>query len=309
MNNVDNLLPAVKSEELSNIKRTFLASISRVEGLLILPGLFVFNVLQSMIPEKGPEMDAEHFNDLVEKGEIIVTDRLRWAKEDAPWEGIDVEELEAGDVNADELFRRFSEVEVQRMLNEMYFGSNSKLYPVGEGLLYSAAVMTWTAVEYAAKDAWISALNARPKALSSMIEQPRDKTSIRVNREFSLTELSQHNFDLHREMGSLLSQKFRFSTVSGILEAYEEIIGIDEGMRKNFDKLGLRYLECLRHLIVHRGGIVDELFLRRTKTTKVTINQRHPITDQNVSDWLDDAFSAGEAVLTRIENWLSENPE
>jgi hypothetical protein len=305
MHNIDNLLPNVKSDVLADVRRTFLESISRIEGLLILPGFFVFQVIESFEKEKPP-IDEEEFRQLAEKEDLIVVDRLRWVKETAPWRGVDVDENEP---DGEELLRKCVELQVQKMLNEFYYAPDSKLYPVGEGLLNSAVVMTWTALEYAAKDAWVAALNSRPKALSDLISQPKRTRGIRVNREFQLWELAQYNFDLRSGMGSILSQKFKFSTLSGILEAYREVFGANKAVEGNFDKPGLKYLECLRHLIVHRAGVVDEVFLRRTKTTKVQLGQRHPVTDQNVSDWLDDAFAAGEAILTCVEDWLGKNPE
>lgn len=59
------VLPCTGSAE---TERLALPVQARVEGLLILLGLFAFQILQSVLPGEDPKMDSERFEKLVEKG-------------------------------------------------------------------------------------------------------------------------------------------------------------------------------------------------------------------------------------------------
>jgi len=61
-------------------------------------------------------------------------------------------------------------------------------------------------------------------------------------------------------LGSVLRSKFDFSSFDGIAAAYERAFGPSQRLQ---DLAGsLKRIEQVRHLIVHRGGITDERFLK-----------------------------------------------
>lgn len=73
---------------------------------------------------------------------------------------------------------------------------------------------------------------------------------------------AKYQFDLRRRLGTLLKPKFDFTSVDGIAKAYQKAFGEFPALE---DLSGeLNELEHTRNLIVHRGGIVDEKFLRAT---------------------------------------------
>ena len=177
-------------------------------------------------------------------------------------------------------------------------------------LLYAACSSAWSSLECAAKDAWIAALNSRPfqlaqPALTKLPDEPAIDGL--TGKQVSVGLLARHGFDLRNSLGTLLSPKFDFTSVSGIRTAYEAAFGRSSELNKLLSVPELSHLEATRHLVVHRAGLVDEEYIRRTGDS-VAIGAQLPLAGARVSELANAAVTAGARLLQIVDTWLIQNP-
>jgi hypothetical protein len=112
---------------------------------------------------------------------------------------------------------------------------------------------------------------------------------------------AKYNFDLRGCLGSVLKSKFDFTSFDGIAEAYLKAFG----ECKELQELGkdLKRLEQVRHLIVHRGGLVDEKFVYLTKM-KVRPDTVLFIRVEEVRDYMLATTLGSLALLRTVDNWF-----
>jgi hypothetical protein len=155
------------------------------------------------------------------------------------------------------MFEKHSKIAMKRFFALDVSGSLSRPW------LSAATVYIWTAFECLAADLWENSLNDRTvlahRTLSSIPGDDTGKSGL-SRRHIEVGLAARHGFDLRRCLGTLLKSKFDFTSFEGIEAAYKQAFGTDE--LQGFQDL--KELEQVRHLIVHRGGVVDEKFLRVT---------------------------------------------
>lgn len=172
-------------------------------------------------------------------------------------------------------------------------------------LLLAAITHSWTCFECLASDLWVAALNAEPRRLAQRVlgsmESDLEEDGISA-RHLSVGLAAKHNFDLRHCLGTLLEVKFDFSSVSGIQKAYEAAFGkskrLEEVMRPE-----LRELEQVRHLIVHRGGISDEKFIKVTKL-KVRRNAALQVKPAQVRAYAESVIIGSAGLLEIVDEWM-----
>jgi hypothetical protein len=126
----------------------------------------------------------------------------------------------------------------------------------------------WTAFECLTKDAWIYLVNSRPKDVVSRVlhavvsEGEPDGIS---EKQISLRLLAKYEFDLRGSLGSVLVEKFDFTSVAGIRKAYAALFGKPAELEEIFTNESLTRLEAVRHVIVHRAGIADDEYIKRLR--------------------------------------------
>jgi hypothetical protein len=150
-------------------------------------------------------------------------------------------------------------------------------------MLSSAITGTWTAFETMAGDLWESAVNVHPNGLSELKgrrnrllktaerQQPAEERDDSTNlKTLPLWQVQRHQFDLRNKMGTALKGQRRFDHLAGIREAYalaffEMSDEIDEALRDD----ALDALNTVRNVIVHRSGVVDSQYERRSQHLNV----------------------------------------
>ena len=148
-----------------------------------------------------------------------------------------------------------------------------------QAVLQNQIVFAWTAFEVLAADLWIEALNFEPKIALELITTAQNQGSGLVNKDvgktYSVDTFAKFGFDLSRNMGTILSQRYgNFLRLTNIERAYG-----DAAMALPMDgKAGtcLRLLEHLRNVIVHRGGVVDAEYKRKISSMPINLLQGVP---------------------------------
>lgn len=128
-----------------------------------------------------------------------------------------------------------------------------------------------------------------------------------VGRQVSVGLLARHGFDLRTKLGTVLAPKFDFTSVSGIRIAYATVFGKESTVGESLGEPALARLEATRHLVVHRAGIVDDEYIRRTLDA-MRIGEPLQLTGTQVSQLANGAVGAGSRLLRALDLWLTQNP-
>ena len=177
-------------------------------------------------------------------------------------------------------------------------------------LLYAAVTSAWASFECAAKDAWIEALNLRPSELAqpAFSNLPTDSSGDGISgKQIGVGLLARHGFDLRDKLGTLLAPKFDFTSISGIRVAYFAAFGHQVAIEKALSNTTLGALEATRHLVVHRAGLVDEEYQRRTGDTTV-VGKELQLNGRRITELVNPAIFAGCELLRALDAWLVANP-
>lgn len=152
-------------------------------------------------------------------------------------------------------------------------------------LILARIVFGWTAFECMAADMWEVAVNESAIELGQHVFQHLPQDSIGnegiTTKNVAVGILAQHGFDLRKALGTVLRPKFDFTSVSGIQHGYEAAFGKVARLFEIFGDKELTRLEVTRHVVVHRAGIVDREYVRRTDSN-LREGQPIPVDDEGV---------------------------
>ena len=177
-------------------------------------------------------------------------------------------------------------------------------------LLFGGLAYMWASFECALKEAWVAALNARPKSLAyPAITMSPNETEVSglSAKSISVGLLSKYSFDVKSKLGTLLAPKYDFTSVRGICRAYSAVF-CKEDMEKLLDDILLRELEATRHLIVHRSGIIDSEYNERTGQN-LPEGRLLELSGSKVSELSNRGIKAVLDLLYYVDNWLSKHPD
>lgn len=173
--------------------------------------------------------------------------------------------------------------------------------PVTQALLYGATVLGWTMFETLCADLWILSVNEQPKKVAThALAAEGDNPEGFAKKSIELGLVIKNGFDLRSCMGTLLQSKFDFSGVDGIRRAYKVF---EKAPLDALDGRDIAELEATRHLIVHRGGIVDQRFLNRTGRSLI-VGSELVLDGAEFARLTNAAISAGCAFIRFIDQWL-----
>ena len=204
--------------------------------------------------------------------------------------------------------------EVKIDLEEAYRRLGEVLGPMGRGkfhgsilrpLILGAISNCWTAFETLAADAWEVLVNSRSAELaqSTIGALPPGAESLDLSRrQVSVGFLAKYDLNLKGKLGSVLRSKFDFTRVQGIREAYRPIFQKDV-LGSAADPSKLAILEATRHLIVHRAGIVDEEFKRRTGS-RARVGSPLRLQGDTAQQLIGSAIEAGCRLLEACDDWV-----
>lgn len=168
---------------------------------------------------------------------------------------------------------------------------NLDIYNSYRSLLYSGVVFIWCSFEIFMKDLWETALNIAGKRVKKMalgnigkIENNDSYSGIR-GKFVSLDYLGQYNFNISNKLGSILVNKFDFTSPYGIKEAFVCLFPKSTAIKGALEDEGLKQLEARRSVIVHRAGIVDSSFCKKTGVDQKKIGANLQLSEKGVLDY------------------------
>lgn len=176
-------------------------------------------------------------------------------------------------------------------------------------LLFACVSYAWATFECVAKDAWIAAVNSRPIQLGhpALIGLRDERAEEGLSgKHISIGMLARHGFDLRDKLGTLAAGKFDFTSVSGIRAAYSAAFGKRTELEEPLANPNLAVLEATRHVVVHRAGLVDEEYLRRT-VDGTPVGKQLPLDGGRVSALANSGVSAACGLLCAVDLWLQSN--
>lgn len=194
-----------------------------------------------------------------------------------------------------------------------------------ETLLYSSLIAAWTAFEALATDLWIEAVNRRPMSLGiNAILAPSD---VDPGNYFSLETMKRYRFGLKHRVGTMIREheprKFDFNRADGIRIAYQSTFGVrnkeggwaaDRKIKSVFSHSpfeSVAILEAMRHVLVHRGGRIDNQFKSRVakhpKFSDLPLRSILPVDGAMIREFSLAAFTLGTELLGAVDSWLKAN--
>lgn len=176
-------------------------------------------------------------------------------------------------------------------------------------LMFSAISSSWTSFECLAKDLWISALDACPIPLgqSTIAELNSDVSKEGVSRKHIEVGLAaRYGFDLRNCLGTILSEKYDFSGVKGIIKAYKDAFGSEQGLVAPLTEPKLKHLEATRHLIVHNAGRVDEKYRSITGST-IPVSDFLDFNVDSMSELINTSIRVGCHLIEYVDEWFRIN--
>lgn len=130
-------------------------------------------------------------------------------------------------------------------------------------LLRQGTVLVWGSLEVLVRDVFKAYLNANPSSAMKLLEDPTARRRFPF-KTIPLETLAEHQFDVSREMGGILTDAHDLGDLGSIKVFLKNLFPDSEGLRQALDQRELWLLNQRRHVIVHRRGIVDAKYLENT---------------------------------------------
>ncbi|MBA4075394.1 MAG: hypothetical protein C0508_10150, partial [Cyanobacteria bacterium PR.023] len=170
-----------------------------------------------------------------------------------------------------------------------------------EHLIQLSLCSGWTAYEVLSEDLWEELVNESVEAAKNVC---RGDSFQNQSKKLDLNLLFNYDFNLANQMGTVLKERYHFSSEKGIKTAFEDCLTYKPGQKKQIVRNDALYeIEQKRHLIQHSGGIVDEGYRENTKSALI-VGEKLSITAKDLDDALTEITNAGFALLDRTDNWL-----
>lgn len=179
-----------------------------------------------------------------------------------------------------------------------------------EAILFAMVANAYAAFETLAADLWEEALNAHPQLALNWCKKGNHEKSL------SFQQLSAFQFDVSNAMGSILSgravgaPKARFDSIHDIRKEYEAAFGPDATSYWADDR-EIRLVAAVRNLIAHRGGLIDDEFLKYVRDVPEYASQlrgsRVYISGAMVSRHVDACTRMGIRLVGAADKWVEVN--
>ncbi|QDU18885.1 hypothetical protein ETAA1_07810 [Urbifossiella limnaea] len=212
--------------------------------------------------------------------------------------------------------------------------TTTKLNPAAQtaadAILDARLTGTWTAFEVLAGDLWADAINCHPNGLSELKGKKRgtvkgndDSNSLDglgvgadddEGKTVPLKLIQKYKFNLAAHMGTILRAKLSFDSLVRVRDAYrrafyDDYRDVDAAINDDaIDKLFL-----VRNLIVHKAGIVDEMFARRTRSVPefagLEIDKPFPRDESKAIALIDPVIRSSVRLISAVDDWIANHAD
>jgi hypothetical protein len=288
----------LKSTDIGRVARVFSAHVNDISGLLDLPLVLV----------GYGEAQRQNLVYFVEA--LFSTKNVgKYGKDDAATSEVhaEVRRLVEQSVGKEDAVRALA-IEIDKVVARLpHVLKESSFSRPMKSLMRAASQHAWTALEFALRDAWIAVLNNNPapigqRAIAQLPEKAEGEDISR--KQISLALLARNGFNVRSKLGDLLVEKYGFTSISGIRSAYSVIFEDRELLKGLFSDRKVVALEQARHLIVHRAGIVDQEYKRKTKC-RTAVGKELPLNGKWVSLHTNAAIGLVTEVLSKVDEQLT----
>jgi hypothetical protein len=188
--------------------------------------------------------------------------------------------------------------------------SDGMLGQGGRALLFAATTLSWAYYEGLCADLWVTALNCCPDlvhdAARARPQKQESKQQGDPGKQISIELLKEYKFDVRAHMGTILKSKYTFRKIASTRYAYEAAFGASQVFSKAFDLPDLKLLEATRHLIVHRGGQVDQKF-NVDSGLNLPLGSNIALDADTVTRYLDATMVSGIILAGFVDGHLKKN--
>ncbi len=184
------------------------------------------------------------------------------------------------------------------------------LGPMWRYIMQSGLVRAWVALEAMTEDLWTGALDRagrrlRQEAFGSVNKATGDGQGI-GRRTIDIAIFAKHDFNLQDKLGTVLAPKVSFKTVDGISSAYKAAFGFDQKHpAPTFrDRKSLEPIEAMRHVIVHRGGVMDAQYAAKASLDTSMVGRPLNFKRETLDQAVGVVASQGLYLLMQTAVWL-----
>lgn len=220
---------------------------------------------------------------------------------------------ESGRQQAEEAMRKILTSYNEALTNKkLDFETDPGGAPIALYVRQAALVRAWASLEALSEDLWTGSINTagrkfRQQAFERATMSASDASGI-SRKHIEVSVLAKHDFNLQGKLGSLLADKFSFKTAEGITAAYDAAFGWVPGRPPpNFTDLRhLKGIEAKRHVIVHRGGIIDQEYITKTGSNPILLGFPLSLDQDACTDDIRAILDEGVQLLSVTATWLND---
>lgn len=173
-------------------------------------------------------------------------------------------------------------------------------------LTRQGAVLTWSALEVLARDAFVFLLNRQPAYAERLLAEPANRKRFAAER-VEWETLANFGFDMSTRVGTYLIGKADLNNLLAIRAAYKALL---PGAKELHDALGARVLWCLsqkRNLIVHKAGVIDEQYMQAVGGEGV-IGTPLWVAPKDIEEMLSATLGAGALLIQEVAAAAEQPP-
>lgn len=159
-------------------------------------------------------------------------------------------------------------------------------------------VLTWSAIEVLARDAFVYLLNNKPAYAELLLADAANRKRFSAERVEWQT-LATYGYNLSSSLGSYLISRADLKSVLSIRAAYGALFPSVDALQKLLGDRRFWNLSHKRNLIVHKCGIVDQQYLDSTGDT-LAVGDDLWVTPSEVEELLETILKVGTEIVRQV---------
>lgn len=179
----------------------------------------------------------------------------------------------------------------------LHLHNTPNIQSVARELLLQGTVAIWSALEMLIGDSLTVLLDSRPDLVAKLLSDPNAKNKFELPK-LKVEDLATRGFNLSNQMGRLLFADRDMSSLPNLKSACEALIN-SQSLREKLADPSVWKLNQNRHLIVHRRGLVDEEYLRKTGA-KLALGAQLLVSPIDFEQFLRQALTTGIEFLSGL---------